>query len=75
MFDYNATPENLKNFVLQILYITTFILLIHCLVFAVKLPELLVCADIEEETLLELQQKVVDFLKCELLLFSGYLTL
>ncbi|XWS24164.1 hypothetical protein CRYUN_Cryun28dG0077200 [Craigia yunnanensis] len=35
----------------------------HLLRLLVKLPELLVCADIEEETLLELQQKLVDFLK------------
>ncbi|XVF36353.1 hypothetical protein REPUB_Repub19eG0051300 [Reevesia pubescens] len=41
----------------------------HLLRLFVKLPELLVCADIEEETLLELQQNLVDFLKCELLPF------
>ncbi|EOY15820.1 MRG family protein, putative isoform 4 [Theobroma cacao] len=35
----------------------------HLLRLFVKLPELLVRADIEEETLLELQQKLVDFLK------------
>ncbi|WRX30113.1 RNA binding activity-knot of a chromodomain - like 1 [Theobroma cacao] len=47
----------------------------HLLRLFVKLPELLVRADIEEETLLELQQKLVDFLKCELYLYSGYLVL
>ncbi|OMP07407.1 MRG family protein [Corchorus olitorius] len=35
----------------------------HLLRLFVKLPELLVRADIEEETLLELQQELVDFLK------------
>ena len=66
MFDNNATRETVKNFAMQELCITKFILLIHFLVFAVKLPELLVHADIEEEALLELQKKLVDFLKCEL---------
>ena len=51
---------------MQGLYITKFILLIQYRVFVVKLPELLLRADIEEEALLELQQKLVDFLKCEL---------
>ncbi|XP_039050310.1 protein MRG1-like [Hibiscus syriacus] len=35
----------------------------HLLRLFVKLPELLIHADIEQETLLELQQKLVDFLK------------
>ncbi|XP_022768704.1 protein MRG2-like isoform X2 [Durio zibethinus] len=41
----------------------------HLLRLFVKLPELLVRADIEEDTLLELQQKLVAFLKCELYYF------
>ena len=35
-------------------------------VLAVKLPELLMYANIEDETLMELQQKLVDFLKYDL---------
>ncbi|KAL4282279.1 hypothetical protein GQ457_03G039900 [Hibiscus cannabinus] len=35
----------------------------HLLRLFVKLPELLMCADIEQETLMELQQKLADFLK------------
>lgn len=37
---------------------------------AVKLPELLAYANIEEDTLIELQQKLVDFLKYDLRLLS-----
>lgn len=37
--------------------------LIHNFLFAVKLPELLACINIEEEATIHLQQKLLDFLK------------
>ena len=45
------------------LSISTYCANIILVAFSVKLPELLVHANIEEETLAELHQKLVDFLR------------
>lgn len=52
---FNCTLWTKERLIIIIIYL-----------FAVKLPELLACVNIEEETLIAMQQKFIDFLKYKL---------